>query len=117
MVDDHPVFQSGIVAFLATQRDMNLAAEASNELEAIRQFRQHRPDIILMDLQTLEMNGLDTMDAILVESPETRIIILTTFASDSQDAMKRGAKAFLLKAHLDKELWGQYPASTAGYSA
>jgi len=105
-VDDHPVFRSGIAAFLATQPDMRLVAEASNGREAIQQFRQHRPDIILMDLQMPEMNGLDAMIAIRNEFPEARIIILTTFQSDVQGAMKLGARAFLLKAQLDKELLG-----------
>src|SRR5215467_15463223 len=86
-VDDHPVFRSGIATFLATQPDMNLVAEACNGREAIQQFRQHRPDIILMDLQMPEMSGLDAMIAIRKEFPEAKIIILTTFQSDVQGAM------------------------------
>ena len=113
-VDDHPVFRSGIAAFLATQPDMRLVAEASNGLEAIQQFRQHRPDIILMDLQMPEMNGLDAMVAIRDEFPEARIIILTTFADDEQGAMKLGARAFLLKAQLGKDLLGTIRAVCAG---
>src|SRR5262245_5293649 len=105
-VDDHSVFRSGIAAFLATQPDMKLVAEASNGREAIQQVRAHRPDIILMDLQMPEMNGLDAMIAIRDEFPEARVIILTTFAGDVQDAMKQGARAYLLKAQLDKELLG-----------
>jgi DNA-binding NarL/FixJ family response regulator len=105
-VDDHAVFRSGIAAFLATQRDMRLVAEASNGREAIEQFRDHRPDIILMDLQMPEMNGLDAMVAILAEFPEARIIILTTFDRDVEGAMKLGARAYLLKTQLDKELVG-----------
>ena len=113
-VDDHPVFRSGIAAFLATQKDMRLVAEASNGREAIRQFRQHRPDIILMDLQMPEMNGLDAMRSILAEFPGARIIILTTFDGDVQGAVKVGAKAFLLKSRLDKELLGTIRGVHAG---
>src|SRR5262249_13588473 len=105
-VDDHPVFRSGIAAFLGTQSDMRLVAEASNGREAIQQFRRHRPDIILMDLQMPEMNGLDAMIAIRSEFPEAKIIILTTYESDVQGAMKQGARAYLLKTQLDKELLG-----------
>jgi DNA-binding NarL/FixJ family response regulator len=56
-VDDHPLFRNGIAALLATQADMLLVAEASNGREAIQQFRAHRPDVTLMDLQMPEMNG------------------------------------------------------------
>ena len=105
-VDDHPLFRSGIAALLATQADMNLVAEASNGREAIHQFRAHRPDITLMDLQMPEMNGLDAMIAIRAEFPDARIIILTTYVGDVQvlRAMKDGARAYLIKNMLDKEL-------------
>jgi DNA-binding NarL/FixJ family response regulator len=105
-VDDHPLFRSGVAALLATQPDMNLIAEASNGRQALEQFRAHHPDITLMDLQMPEMNGLDAMIAILSEFPEARIIILTTYTGDVQvlRAMKVGARAYLLKNLLDKEL-------------
>jgi DNA-binding NarL/FixJ family response regulator len=85
---------------------MNLVAEASNGKEAIENFRAHRPDITLMDLQMPEMNGLDATMAILREFPEARIIVLTTYTRDVQvlRAMKVGARAYLLKTMLDKEL-------------
>ncbi len=84
VVDDHPLFRQGIVALLATQPDMNLVAEASNGREAIQEFRTHRPDITLMDLQMPEMNGVDAMIAIRDEFPDARIIILTTYTGDVQ---------------------------------
>ena len=113
-VDDHPVFRSGIAAFLAIQPDMRLVAEASNGREAIQQFRQHRPDITLMDLQMPAMNGLEAMVAIRKEFPEAKIIILTTFGNDVQGTMKLGAKAYVLKAQLDKELLGTIRDVQAG---
>jgi DNA-binding NarL/FixJ family response regulator len=103
-VDDHPMFREGLAMVLATQPDMNLVAQASNGREAIQQFREHRPDITLMDLQMPAINGLEAMVAIRKEFPQAKIIILTTYESDVQDAMKLGAQAYLLKTRLDKEL-------------
>src|SRR6266568_9377260 len=105
-VDDHPLFRNGIAALLATQADMLLVAEASNGREAIQQFRAHRPDVTLMDLQMPEMNGLDAIIAIRREFPEARIIVLTTYTGDVQivRALKAGARAYLLKSLLHKEL-------------
>ena len=113
-VDDHRVFREGLAMVLATQPDMNLVAQASNGREAIQQFRQHHPDITLMDLQMPAMNGLEAMVAIRKEFPEAKIIILTTFESDVKDAMKLGARAYLVKTHLDKELLGTIRAVQAG---
>jgi DNA-binding NarL/FixJ family response regulator len=105
-VDDHPMFREGLAMVLATQPDMNLVAQACNGREAIQQYRQHRPDITLMDLQMPEMNGMDAMVAIRKEFPEAKIIILTTYESDAPGAMKLGARAYLLKTRLDQELLG-----------
>ena len=105
-VDDHTLLLKGIAAILASQPDMRLIAEASNGREAIDQYRTHRPDITLMDLQMPEMNGLDALIAIREEFPDARIIMLTTYAGDVQvlRAMKTGARGYLLKTLLDKEL-------------
>jgi DNA-binding NarL/FixJ family response regulator len=114
--DDHPLFRSGIAALLATQPDMSLVAEASNGHEAIAQFRVHRPDITLMDLQMPDMNGLDAMIAIRGEFPEARIIVLTTYTGDVQvlRALQVGARAYMLKSLLDKELLETIRAVHAG---
>ena len=105
-VDDHPLFRSGVAALLASQPDMQLVGEAANGREAILQFRTHRPDVTLMDLQMPEMNGLEATIAIRAEFPEARIIVLTTFAGDVQvlRALQAGARGYLLKTLLDKEL-------------
>jgi DNA-binding NarL/FixJ family response regulator len=114
--DDHPLFRQGIAALLATQPDMSLVAEASNGRDAIQQFRSHRPDITLMDMQMPEMNGLDALTTIRGEFPEARIIVLTTYTGDVQvlRAMKVGARAYLLKNLLDKELLETIRAVHAG---
>ena len=77
-VDDHPLLREGIAALIADQSDMAVIAEASNGREAIEQFRTHRPDITLMDLQMPEMGGIDAMITIRSEFPDARIIVLTT---------------------------------------
>ena len=118
-VDDHPLFRNGIAALLASQPDMSLVAEASNGREAIQQFRTHRPDVTLMDLQMPDMNGLDALSAICSEFPEARVIMLTTYTGDVQvlRAMRTGARAYLLKSLLDKELLETIRAVHAGRKA
>jgi DNA-binding NarL/FixJ family response regulator len=105
-VDDHPLVRKGIVGLVADEPDMTTVAEASNGREAIQQFRIHRPDVTLMDLQMPEMNGLDAIIAIRGEFPEARIIVLTTYTGDVQvlRALKAGARAYMLKTLLHKEL-------------
>ena len=105
-VDDHPILREGIASVLSNEEDMVVVAEAGNGREAIEQFHIHRPDITLMDLQMPAMNGLEAMTAIRKEFPDAKIIILTTYESDVQGAMKLGARAYLLKTQLDKELLG-----------
>src|SRR5215510_2804656 len=105
-VDDHPVFLDGVAALLAGHSDFKLVAEASNGREAIDQFRRHRPDVTLMDLQMPEMNGVDAMIAICEEFPSARIVVLTTYVGDVlvMRALKAGARAYLIKSLLRKEL-------------
>ena len=115
-VDDHALLREGVAALVAGQSDMSLVAQASNGREAIHQFRTHRPDITLMDLQMPEMNGVDAMIAIRGEFPEARIIVLTTYTGDVQvlRALKAGARAYLLKNLLHKELLETIRAVHAG---
>ena len=105
-VDDHPMLREGIASLVASQSDMKLVAEASTGLEALEQFRNHRPDLTLMDLQMPDMDGIEAMVAIRGEFPEARIIVLTTYKGDVQvlRALKAGARAYLLKGLLRKEL-------------
>jgi DNA-binding NarL/FixJ family response regulator len=116
VVDDHPVVREGVDALVRRQRDMRIVAQATNGREAIQQFRAQRPDVTLMDLQMPEMNGLDTLMALRGEFPEARIIVLTTYAGDTQvlRAIKAGARAYLLKNALHKELLDTIRAVHAG---
>jgi DNA-binding NarL/FixJ family response regulator len=118
-VDDHPIFRQGITGLLADQPDMKLVAEACDGREAIQQYRAHRPDITLMDLQMPEMNGLDAVMAIRGEFPEAKIIVLTTYTGDVQvlRALKAGARAYLLKNLLHKELLETIRAVHSGRKA
>ena len=118
-VDDHPVVRQGIAGLLAAEPDMALVAEAANGREAIQQFRAHRPDVTLMDLQMPEMGGLDAIGAIRGEFPDARIIVLTTYAGDAQAlrAMQAGARGYLLKNALHKELIDTIRAVHAGSKA
>jgi DNA-binding NarL/FixJ family response regulator len=105
-VDDHPLLHEGLAAVIRNQPDMLLVAEASNGREAIQRFREHTPDVTLMDLRLPDMSGIDAMIAIRSEFPEARIIILTTFAGDVeiQRALEAGARAYVLKSMPPKEL-------------
>ena len=115
-VDDHPLVREGIAGLVGVQPDMTLVAEAANGREAIQQFRTHRPDVTLMDLQMPEMNGLDAVIAIRTEFPEARIIVLTTYEGDAQilRAVKAGAQGYLLKNTLHSELLRTIRAVHAG---
>ena len=115
-VDDHPLLREAIAALVESQADMEVVAEASNGREALEQFRQHRPDITLMDLQMPDMGGIDAISAIRAEFSEARLIILTTHAGDVQVSrgLKAGARAYLLKSLLRKELLEAIRAVHAG---
>jgi len=105
-VDDHPVFREGLSTIITSQQDMALIAQAANALEAVTEFRRHRPDITLMDLRLPGTNGTDTLIAIRGEFPRARIIMLTTSDSDGeiQRAMRAGASGYILKSTPKNEL-------------
>ena len=118
-VDDHALVREGIAVLVGTQPDMTLVAQASNGREAIQQFRTHRPDVTLMDLQMPEMNGFDAIVAIRGEFPDAKIVVLTTYQGDVQilRALKAGAQGYLLKNTFHKELVETIRAVHAGRKA
>ena len=103
-VDDHPDVREGMAMFIDSQPDMLMVAQASNGREAIERFREHKPDVTLMDLRLPDISGIDAVVAIRTEFPEARIIILTSFDSDNdkQRALAAGASAFVLKSAIRK---------------
>jgi DNA-binding NarL/FixJ family response regulator len=115
-VDDHALLRKGIVGLVNAEYDMKVVAEASTGLEATKQYKQHRPDITLMDLQLPDMSGIEAMIEIRQEFPEARIIVLTTYAGDVQvvRALKAGARGYLLKADVNDELLDTIRAVHAG---
>jgi DNA-binding NarL/FixJ family response regulator len=114
--DDHALLREGIATLIADERDMTLVAEAVNGREAIEQFRRHRPDVTLMDLQMPEMSGLEALSVIRAEVPDARVIVLTTYAGDVQvvRALRAGAAAYLLKNTLHHVLLDAIRAVHAG---
>jgi len=114
--DDHPLLRKGIAALVNTEPDMKLIAEASNGQEAIEKFRSYHPDVTLMDLQMPGLNGIEAIDRILSEFPDARIIVLTTYSGDAQvlRALKAGARAYILKRQVHRELLDTIRAVHAG---
>lgn len=105
-VDDHALLRKGIAALIGAEPDMKLVAEASNGREAIAEFKKHRPDVTLMDLQMPEMSGIECIIAIRSDFPNARIIVLTTYPGDVQvlRALKAGARGYLLKGQVNRDL-------------
>ncbi len=105
-VDDHPLLREGIAAIINSQPDMLLVADASSGSEALQKFREHQPDVTLMDLRLPDVSGIDAMIAIRTEFAEARIIMLTTFEGDVeiQRALEAGARGYMLKSMPPREL-------------
>lgn len=106
IADDHPILREGVGSVIALQDDMVIAGEAETGTDAVRLFRELRPDIVLMDLRMPEMGGVEAIGAIRAEAPDARIIVLTTYSGDAKalEAMRAGASGFLLKSSLRREL-------------
>jgi DNA-binding NarL/FixJ family response regulator len=115
-VEDHPVFREGLSTIIGSQSDMTLIAQATDAVQAIADFRRHRPDITLMDLRLPGTNGTDALIAIRGEFPNARIIMLTTSDSDGeiQRALRAGASAYILKSMPKGELLGIIRSVHAG---
>ena len=105
-VDDHPLLREGIAAVVNSQEDMEIVAQAGSAREALQLFRQHRPDVTLMDLRMPDMSGIDALGAILAEFPDARVVMLTTFEGDVeiQRSLAAGARGYLLKNMPPKDL-------------
>jgi DNA-binding NarL/FixJ family response regulator len=115
-VDDHALLREGIAALVNAEPDMKLVDEASNGQEAVEKFRLYRPDVTLMDLQMPGLNGVEAIGQIQTEFPGARIIVLTTYTGDVQvlRALRAGARAYILKGHVHRELLETIRAVHAG---
>ena len=115
-VDDHALLRKGIATLVNAEPDMKLVAEAANGEEAIEKFRQHRPDVTLMDLQMPDLTGTETIVRIQSEFPDARIVVLTTYTGDVQvlRALRAGARGYLLKGLVHRELLETIRAVHAG---
>lgn len=105
-VDDHPLMREGIAAIINGQPDMTVIAQATTGHEAIQRYRAHQPDVTLMDLRLPDISGIDAMVAIRNESPDARIVMLTTFEGDVeiQRSLAAGARGYILKTMPPDEL-------------
>lgn len=106
IVEDHNVVRQGLVALLKMVEGLEVVSEAADGLEAITQFREHRPDITLIDLRLPKMGGVEVIERLRMEEPQARFIVLTTYDGDEDiyRALKAGAKAYLLKGMTTEDL-------------
>jgi DNA-binding NarL/FixJ family response regulator len=118
VVEDHHIVRQGLVALLATIPDMTVVAEAADGKQAIGLFRQHQPDVTLMDLRLPAMSGVEAVEQIRGEFPAARIIVLTTFDGDEDiyRALQAGARGYLLKGMFGDELMDAIRAVHRGKS-
>jgi DNA-binding NarL/FixJ family response regulator len=118
VVEDHNVVRQGLVALLNVVEGLTVVGEAADGLEAIEQYRKHQPDVTLMDLRLPRMGGVEAIQHIRQETPQARVIVLTTYDGDEDiyRALKAGARAYLLKGMTSEDLVTTIRAVQAGKS-
>ena len=102
IADDHPVVRAGLAAVITQEADLELVAQAENGERAVALYREHQPDIALMDLRMPQVGGVDAIRQIVGEFPDARILALTTYEGDAdiRRALGAGARGYLLKDML-----------------
>jgi DNA-binding NarL/FixJ family response regulator len=118
IVEDHNIVRLGLVALLQTVPDFVIVAEAADGRQAVELFREHQPDVTLMDLRLQKMNGVEAIGRIRSDFPQARIIVLTTFDGDEDiyRALQAGARGYLLKGMEGDELMDAIRAVHSGKS-
>ena len=118
VVEDHHVVRQGLVALLNVVEGLEVVGQAADGVEAITQFRKHKPDITLMDLRLPRMSGVDVIQRLRMETPQARFIVLTTYDGDEDiyRALQAGARAYLLKGMTSEELIAAIRTVHAGKS-
>jgi two-component system NarL family response regulator len=108
IADDHPVVRAGLAAVIVQEPDFDLVAEADNGERAVTLFREHQPDIVLMDLRMPQLGGVEAIERITMEFPGARILALTTYEGDAdiRRALRAGARGYLLKDMLLSDVIG-----------
>ena len=116
VADDHPVVRGGLSGVIAQQAELALVAEAANGQEAVEKFREHLPNVVLMDLRMPVMDGVSAIQAIRAEFPNARILALTTYEGDVDihRALEAGARGYLLKDMLLTDVLGAIRAVHRG---
>jgi len=116
IADDHPIVRNGLVRMVELTDGMEVIAEAETGTEAVERYRQHQPDVTLMDLRMPNMSGVEVITAIRLEFPNARIIILTTYDTDEDifRGLQVGAKGYLLKDIKMKQLLDAIRTVAAG---
>jgi two-component system NarL family response regulator len=106
VADDHPMIRAGLAATINVEPDMNVIASAADGSDAANLYREHRPDVALIDLKMPVMDGVESIQSILEFDPDAKIVVLSTYQGDEDifRSLKAGAKTYLLKDMLADEL-------------
>ena len=106
IADDHPAVRAGLAAVILAENDLVVVAQAENGDQAVALYREHRPDLVLMDLRMPVLGGVEAIRRITAEFPEARVLALTTYQGDAdvRRALDAGARGYLLKHMLMTEV-------------
>ena len=118
LVDDQELIRSGFSMILGAEEDLTIVGEASNGVEAVRRVAELSPDVICMDVQMPQMDGIEATRRIVAADPEARVLILTTFDDDAYlfEALQAGAGGFLLKNCPPDDLVAAIRTVAAGHA-
>ena len=118
IADDHPVVRDGLVAVLSTQPDFEVVGEAGSGLEAVQQFAELRPDVVLLDLEMPQLDGVEALKRMQENNPEVRAIVFTAFDTDERilAAVQAGAQGYILKGAPREQVFEAVRVVHAGNS-